>query len=123
MSTSAGSHRSVLPFAAALLASVACTAAKAPPLSGLVQRKTASEPGQQPVPEQTSYCTRLQPLLDQAVRSAQIGTEMTCLDMPGVTELGRYGSASAAEEDALLNCFSEPGTYHSLLEAPQASFQ
>ena len=88
-----------------------------------VRRQVASEPSKQPIPEQTGYCTRLQPLLNRAVQSAQIGSEVTCLDLPGTTELGRYGPSSAAEEDALENCFSEPDKYQSLVERPEARFQ
>ena len=86
------------------------------------QRQMAPSAPRTPIPEQTGYCTRLQPLLDQAVKSAQIGTEMTCLDIPGVTELGRYGSSGAAEEDTLVNCFDDASDYQGLLDQPPATF-
>jgi len=86
------------------------------------QRHVASEPRPTPTPEQTSYCTRLQPLLDQAVKAAQVGTELACLDIPGVTELGRYGPPTAAEEDALSNCFDTPEGYGALVSHPETGF-
>ena len=58
-----------------------------------------------------SYCERLQPLLTQAVSSARIGTQMACLDIPGITELGRFGAPGAAEEGTLADCFDEPAEY------------
>jgi hypothetical protein len=75
-----------------------------------------------PVEAQVGYCDRLQPLLTQAVTSARIGTQMACLDIPGVTELGRFGSANAAEEGALSDCFDDPTEYKKLLEATDAEF-
>lgn len=72
---------------------------------------------------QASYCERLQPLLDKTVRAARIGTEMACLDMPGITELGRYGPAAAGEEEWLANCFDDRTLYDSLIHAPEAPFE
>lgn len=86
------------------------------------QRKVASEPGSAPIPEQTSYCTRLQPLLDQAVKAAQVGSELACLDIPGITELGRYGPPTAAEEDVLSNCFDSDTAYAALVAHPETNF-
>jgi hypothetical protein len=68
------------------------------------------------------YCDRLEPLLTQAVGSARIGTPMACLDIPGVTELGRFGAAGAAEEGALADCFDDPAEYQKLLEASEGDF-
>ncbi|HYQ15615.1 MAG TPA: hypothetical protein VEQ58_07655, partial [Polyangiaceae bacterium] len=76
----------------------------------------------EPPASQVGYCERLQPLLTQAVTSARIGTQMACLDIPGVTELGRFGSSGAAEEGALADCFDEPGEYQKLLEATESEF-
>lgn len=76
-----------------------------------------------PVEAQVGYCDRLQPLLTQAVTSARIGTQMACLDIPGVTELGRFGSADAAEEGALADCFDDPTEYQKLLEATESEFE
>lgn len=75
-----------------------------------------------PVEQQVGYCERLQPLLTQAVTSARIGTQMSCLDIPGVTELGRFGSSGAAEEGALSDCFDDPAEYEKLLEATESEF-
>jgi len=71
---------------------------------------------------QAGYCERLQPLLTQAVTSARIGTPMSCLDIPGVTELGRFGAPNAAEEGALADCFDEPAEYQKLLESSASDF-
>src|SRR6187551_1608512 len=83
------------------------------------QRKVAGGSASAPIPEQTSYCTRLQPLLNQAVKAAQVGSELACLDIPGVTELGRYGPPTAAEEDALANCFDSGEAYAALVSHPE----
>jgi hypothetical protein len=69
-----------------------------------------------------SYCERLQPLLSQAVTSARIGTPMSCLDIPGVTELGRFGAPGAGEEGTLSDCFDEPLEYQKLLETSGTDF-
>jgi hypothetical protein len=69
-----------------------------------------------------SYCERLQPLLSQAVTSARIGTPMSCLDIPGVTELGRFGAPGAGEEGTLSDCFDEPLEYQKLLETSGSEF-
>ncbi len=73
------------------------------------------------VPER-SYCQRLQPQLNLAVRAAHIGTEMSCLDIPGVTELGRFGTANAGEEGTLSGCFDNEGDYQKLLETSESDF-
>lgn len=70
-----------------------------------------------------SYCERLQPLLTQAVSSARIGTQMACLDIPGITELGRFGAPGAAEEGTLADCFDEPTEYGKLLETSGSDFE
>jgi hypothetical protein len=75
-----------------------------------------------PEAAQAGYCDRLQPLLTQAVSSARIGTQMACLDIPGLTELGRFGAAGAAEEGALADCFDDPSEYQKLLEASEGDF-
>jgi hypothetical protein len=69
-----------------------------------------------------SYCERLQPVLSQAVTSARIGTPMSCLDIPGVTELGRFGAPGAGEEGTLSDCFDEPLEYQKLLETSGSDF-
>ncbi len=71
----------------------------------------------------TSYCERLQPLLDKAARAARIGAELSCLDMPNVTSLGWYGGAQAGEEAALADCFASPADYESLLHPAESSFE
>jgi hypothetical protein len=81
-----------------------------------------SAPVSPPIEAQAGYCERLQPLLTQAVTSARIGTQMACLDIPGVTELGRFGSSVAAEEGALADCFDDPAEYEKLLETTQSEF-
>jgi hypothetical protein len=75
-----------------------------------------------PAAVQAGYCERLQPLLTQAVTSSRIGTAMSCLDIPGVTELGRFGAAGAAEEGTLSDCFDEPAEYGKLLESSASDF-
>ena len=47
---------------------------------------------------------------------------MACLDIPGVTELGRFGAAGAAEEGALADCFDDPAEYQKLLESSGSDF-
>jgi len=76
-----------------------------------------------PVLKQAGYCERLQPLLDQAVRAAHLGTEMTCLDMPNVTQIGWYGPPSAGEESSLRDCFDEAAQYEALLQSGEPSFE
>lgn len=75
-----------------------------------------------PAAVQAGYCERLQPLLTQAVASSRIGTPMSCLDIPGVTELGRFGAPGAAEEGSLSDCFDEPAEYGKLLETSASDF-
>ncbi len=72
--------------------------------------------------DQAGYCARLQPLLTQAVTSSRIGTQMSCLDIPGVTELGRFGAPGAGEEGTLADCFDEPDEYLKLLESSGSDF-
>jgi hypothetical protein len=76
-----------------------------------------------PAGPQAGYCARLQPLLTQAVTSARIGTQMACLDIPGVTELGRFGTPGAGEEGVLSDCFDDPGEYKKLLEKSESDFE
>lgn len=80
-------------------------------------------PARGPEAAQQGYCDRLQPLLTQAVTSARIGTQMACLDIPGVTELGRFGAAGAAEEGALADCFDDPAEYQKLMETSESDFE
>ena len=72
---------------------------------------------------QTSYCDRLQPLLNKTAEQARIGSPLSCLDVPGATALGRFGPPSSAEEGTLADCFEEHSEYDALFEAPQAPFQ
>lgn len=89
-------------------------------------RQTAQQPAPiaatKPEAPQAGYCERLQPLLSQAVTSSRIGTQMSCLDIPGVTELGRFGAHGAAEEGVLSDCFDDPTEYQKLLEASEGDF-
>lgn len=71
---------------------------------------------------QAGYCERLQPLLTQAVTSAHIGTQMSCLDIPGVTEVGRFGAPGAAEEGTLSDCFDDPNEFEKVLERSESDF-
>jgi len=103
-------------FVAVALVALACSAPTLPAPA----RK--AEPGLAPLGPQASYCERLQPLLDKTVRAARIGTELACLDVPGITELGRYGAPAAGEEESLGNCFGERGVYESLFESPEGAF-
>src|SRR5258706_3803001 len=82
----------------------------------------AELPPSRPGALQAGYCERLQPLLTQAVTSARIGTQMACLDIPGVTEVGRFGAAGAGEEGALADCFDDPNEYKKLLEHTESDF-
>ncbi len=111
-----GRLRRYLPALALLLVG-ACGGAKRP------AAKVAEVPAsKKPVEAQVGYCDRLQPLLSQAVSSARIGTQMSCLDIPGVTELGRFGASGAAEEGVLSDCFDEPAEYQKLLESSGSDF-
>jgi len=76
-----------------------------------------------PKPPQTSYCDRLQPLLDKTVEQARIGTQMSCLDVPGATALGRFGPPTSGEEATIADCFEARPDYDALFEAPEAPFQ
>ncbi len=100
-----------------LLLSSACGGGTAPPRA--VPPPVASSAT---AAVQAGYCERLQPLLTQAVTSARIGTPMSCLDIPGVTELGRFGASGAAEEGTLSDCFDEPAEYAKLLESSASDF-
>jgi len=73
-------------------------------------------------PKQASYCERLQPLLDKAVRQARIGTELTCLDVPNVTGLGWYGPPTSGEEASISDCFEQGADYEALLHQGDAAF-
>jgi hypothetical protein len=99
-----------------LIFSSGCGGAKHP-AAAVPSVTDATAPANQP-----GYCARLQPLLTQAVTSARIGTQMSCLDIPGVTELGRFGASGAAEEGALSDCFDEPAEYQKLLESSGSDF-
>lgn len=83
-------------------------------------RRSEPAPSVSPAPPQLDYCSRLQPLLTEAVSSARIGTEMFCLNVPGVTELGRFGSSTAGEESTLASCFDDPAEYQRLLETSES---
>jgi hypothetical protein len=48
---------------------------------------------------------------------------MACLDIPGVTELGRFGTPGAGEEGVLSDCFDDPGEYKKLLETSESDFE
>jgi hypothetical protein len=62
-------------------------------------------------------------MLAKAVDAAQIGTAMSCLDVPGVTELGRFGSTSAGEEGTLADCFDDASSYTGLFDASDSEFE
>jgi len=86
----------------------------------------APPPSQSPTPKgaaQAGYCDRLQPLLDKTVEQARIGTQMSCLDVPGATALGRFGPPSSGEEATLADCFEQSTEYQALFETPEAPFQ
>jgi len=68
------------------------------------------------------YCDRLQPELTRAVGASRIGTEMTCLEMPGVTEIGRFGTAAAGEEGGLESCFDTAADYQKVVETSESVF-
>jgi hypothetical protein len=48
---------------------------------------------------------------------------MSCLDIPGVTELGRFGASGAGEEGALSDCFDDPEEYRKLLDSSGSDFE
>jgi hypothetical protein len=75
------------------------------------------------IASQATYCERLQPLLDKSTSAAELGTELACLDVPGVTELGRFGAGALAEQDSLAHCFGRPEDYAALIEAPKAGVE
>jgi hypothetical protein len=86
----------------------------------------APQPLSPPLPEaasRASYCERLQPLLDKTTEQARIGTKLSCLDVPGVTALGRFGPPSSAEEATLADCFEQSADYEALSQSPEAPFQ
>jgi hypothetical protein len=88
--------------------------------------RSSKSPGAPPKTElapQATYCERLQPLLDKSSSAAELGVELRCLDMPGVTELGRFGTGEAAEQDSLAHCFGRPEDYAKLVEQPEAGIE
>lgn len=120
--TSAATISYGLSYAGLALSVVACGPPPAPEPAKTRQRAT-SEPAVTQVREQLSYCKRLQPILDKTATAAEIGSKLTCLDLPGVTGLGRFGPSAAAEEDALEGCFDEPDEYAALIERGAGTFQ
>ncbi|HET9955641.1 MAG TPA: hypothetical protein VFQ61_14100 [Polyangiaceae bacterium] len=48
---------------------------------------------------------------------------MSCLDMPGITDLGRYGATSAGEEESVANCFEAPSDYAELVQSPESGIE
>jgi hypothetical protein len=101
--------------AALLAAACAGAPSKTKPVGELPAASRSAGP-------QAGYCDRLQPLLTQAVTSARIGTQMSCLDIPGVTEVGRFGAPGAGEEGVVSDCFDEAAEYQKLLERSDSDF-
>ncbi len=101
-----------LQFGWVLVLVMACGGKAPPPLHPLP-----------PSAVQNGYCDRLQPLLDKTAQQARIGTQLSCLDVPGATAIGRFGPASAAEESTLADCFEQSSDYQALLQVPEAPFQ
>lgn len=97
------------------------TPASAPDAARATQAPTALP--QKSLAPQGTYCERLQPLLDKSTSAAELGVELRCLDMPGITELGRFGTGEAAEQDSLAHCFARPEDYAKLIETPSAGVE
>jgi hypothetical protein len=76
-----------------------------------------------PLAPQAGYCERLAPLLEQSTKAADIGAKLACLDVPGVTELGRFGGGSNAEEEALANCFERREDFASVVAMPEGTIE
>jgi hypothetical protein len=76
-----------------------------------------------PAAAQAGYCERLAPWLERSTKAAELGAKLACLDVPGVTELGRYGPKTSPEEDALANCFAEKAAYASVVETQTGSLE
>jgi hypothetical protein len=109
-------------FAAAWLAFAAmgCGSTPSLPVAPPAAAKPAPPPSLAP---QAGYCQRLQPLLDRSTQAAGLGTALACLDVPGVTELGRYGGRNTGEEESVQNCFAKAADYAGLVEAPEGGIE
>src|SRR5262249_14108999 len=46
---------------------------------------------------------------------------LACLDVPGVTELGRFGAAASPEEETLANCFERREDYASVVATQEGT--
>ncbi len=111
-------------FVAVVSAALLGSCGPPPPVEPAKTRQRATaEHRVVPVAEQLSYCQRLQPILDKTATSAEIGSKLVCLDLPGMTELGRFGPASATEEDSLSGCFDGLVEYEGLIEKGSGTFQ
>lgn len=85
------------------------------------QPERAAKPA--PLPAQASYCQKLSPLLEQSTKAADIGAKLACLDVPGVTELGRFGGGTNAEEESLAHCFERPEDFAAVVAMPEGTLE
>ena len=76
-----------------------------------------------PLAAQAGYCQRLAPWLEQSTKAADIGAKLACLDVPGITELGRFGSGANAEEESLANCFERQEDFASVVATPEGTLE
>ena len=110
----------MLPRFVVLSAFLAVACGGATPKSSQPERRpTASAP----LPPQASYCQKLSPLLEQSTKAADIGAKLACLDVPGVTELGRFGGGTNAEEESLANCFERQEDFASVVAMPEGTLE
>jgi hypothetical protein len=83
----------------------------------------ASAPRGAALPAQAGYCQRLAPWLDQSTKAADIGAKLSCLDVPGITEIGRFGGGSNAEEESLSNCFERKEDFAAVVAVQEGTLE
>jgi hypothetical protein len=103
-----------------LLALLALACGGSRPESTQPQRRPARPA---PLAAQARYCERLAPWLEQSTKAADIGAKLACLDVPGVTELGRFGGGTNAEEESLANCFERPEDFAAVVAMPEGTLE
>jgi hypothetical protein len=86
-------------------------------------KPASAKPRPAPLAAQAGYCERLSPWLEKSTKAADLGVKLACLDVPGVTEIGRFGARTSPEEDSLANCFERKEDYASVVEVQEGSLE